>query len=61
MTACPLATTVVPVELHPIGGKEFQRRVPGSVPFRFRRPAVTGLTLGVVLRVAAVLLALATV
>lgn len=51
----------VPIELQPIGGKEFERRVPGSVPFRFRRPAVAGLTLGVLLCVAAVLMALATV
>lgn len=32
----------VPIELQPIGGKEFERRVPGSVPLRFRRPAVSG-------------------
>lgn len=50
----------VPIELQAIGGKEFERRVPGSVPFRFRRPAVTGLTLGIVLCAAAVVLAIAT-
>lgn len=50
-----------PIELRTIGGKEFERRVPGSVPLRFRRPAVVGLTVGVFLCVGAVLLAMAAV
>ncbi|MCD9197822.1 hypothetical protein [Aeromicrobium wangtongii] len=44
----------VPIERDEIGGKEFERRVPGSIPLRFRRPAVFGLTFGVLLCAAVV-------
>jgi hypothetical protein len=37
----------VPVESGVIGGKEFERRVPGSIPVRFRRPALFGLAVAV--------------
>lgn len=36
----------VPIEPAEISGKEFERRVPGSVPLRFRRPAVFALAVG---------------
>jgi hypothetical protein len=44
----------VPVERAEISGKEFDRRVPGSIPLRFRRPAVVGISFGVLLCVAVV-------